>query len=354
MLNIALFEARQRLKLMSTWIYFGMFLLLAMLWMAAAGGVFREAQVSFGSKVMINAPFSVAITVAFLGCFGVIVMAAMVGRSVQQDFEHDMHHFFFSAPISKAAYVFGRYAGSVATLALVFTSIPLGAWLGTFLPGIDPTMLGPTSGSMYLKPYLVLILPNLFIFGSIFFVLAALTRRMMPVYVASVVMLVGYIIAPSLARDLDYKTFAALIDPFGTTALRRITEYWTSTERNTLPLPFEGVMLLNRLIWAGFALVVLLLGYWRFSFVGTIDSRAASRASGGDSLPTLSHVAVDTAEKPNFAGRSLALLLFKSSWLSLRESLKDVYFVVILLAGVLAIIAGAINMGAMYGTSTLR
>jgi ABC-2 type transport system permease protein len=352
MLNIALFEARQRLKLMSTWIYFGMFLLLAMLWMAAAGGVFREAHVSFGSKVMINAPFAVAITVAFLGCFGVIVMAAMVGRSVQQDFEYDMHHFFFSAPISKAAYVFGRYAGSVATLALVFTSIPLGAWFGTFLPGIDPALLGPASAAMYLRPYLVLILPNLFIFGSIFFVLAALTRRMMPVYVASVVMLVGYIIAPSLARDLDYKTFAALIDPFGTTALRRITEYWTSTDRNTLALPFEGVMLLNRLIWAGFALVVLLLGYWRFSFVGTIDSRAAARASGGDSLPTLSHAAVDTAETPNFAGRSLALLLIKSSWLNLRESLKDVYFIVILLAGVLAIVAGAINMGAIYGTRT--
>ena len=63
--------------------------------------------------------------------------------------------------------------------------------------------------------------------------LAALTRRMLPVYVASVVMMIGYIVAPSLARDLDYKTLAALMDPFGTTALIRLTEYWTIAEKNT-------------------------------------------------------------------------------------------------------------------------
>ncbi|UUZ56183.1 hypothetical protein LP419_13220 [Massilia sp. H-1] len=98
MLAIALFEARQRLKLLSTWVYFGMFFLLALLWMAAMPhGFFKDTYVSFGSRALINSPFSVSITVSFLGCLGVIVMAAMVGRSVQQDFEYDMHHFFFSA-----------------------------------------------------------------------------------------------------------------------------------------------------------------------------------------------------------------------------------------------------------------
>ena len=48
LLAIAGFEARQRLKLLSTWVYFFMFLALAMLWMAAAGGVFKEASVNFG------------------------------------------------------------------------------------------------------------------------------------------------------------------------------------------------------------------------------------------------------------------------------------------------------------------
>jgi ABC-2 type transport system permease protein len=351
MLAIALFEARQRLKLLSTWIYFFMFLALAMLWMAAAGGAFKDANVSFGSKVFINAPRSIELTVAFLGCLGVIVVAAMMGRSVQQDFEYDMHHFFFSAPIRKYQYVFGRFLGAYLTLAVVFSSIVLGAWLGIYIPGIEPDRLGPAAASMYLRPYLFTLLPNVFIFGALFFVLAALTRRMLPVYVASVVMMIGYIVAPQLARDLDYKTLAALMDPFGTTALIRMTEYWTTAERNTRAIGFESVYLINRLTWSGFALAVLLLGYWRFHFVGTLDSRAANRPEG-ETEQVLSSAAVATRETPDFAGRSMALLLVRSVWLNLRESLKNVYFVVIALAGVLALFAGSLSLGSIYGTNT--
>ncbi|NHZ42414.1 ABC transporter permease/M1 family aminopeptidase [Massilia aquatica] len=351
MLAIALFEARQRLKLLSTWVYFGMFFALALLWMAAAGGVFKEAHITFGGRLFINAPRSISLTVAFLGCLGVIVMAAMMGRSVQQDFEYDMHHFFFSAPIAKHDYVFGRFLGAALTLAVVFSSIVLGAWLGSFIPGIEADRLGQGGLWMYLRPYLFLTLPNIFIFGAIFFVLAALTRRMLPVYVASVVMMIGYIVAPSLARDLDYKTLAALIDPFGTTALIRMTEYWTIAERNSREIPFGGVYLLNRALWCGFALVVLLLGYWRFHFIGTTDPRPAGRADG-EIAPRLSSVAMATQQAPDFLQRSLALLLLKSSWLNLRESVKDVYFAVIALAGVLAVFGASVNLGSMYGTNT--
>ncbi|MES2899795.1 MAG: M1 family aminopeptidase [Pseudomonadota bacterium] len=351
MLAIALFEARQRLKMLSTWVYFGMFFALAMLWMAAAGGVFKEATVSFGGKVFINAPGPIAITMSILGCLGVVVVAALTGRSVQQDFEYDMHHFFFSAPIKKHQYVGGRFLGAMASLAVIFSSIGLGAFLATWLPGMDPARLGPVPVTAYLTPYLFNLLPNLFIFGSIFFVLAALTRRMLPVYVASVVMMIGYIVAPNLARDLDYKTLAALIDPFGTTALIRITEYWTVAERNTRMIPFEGVYLYNRLIWCGFGLAVLLLGYWRFHFTGTIDSRSASRSEGDVPLH-LTHTAIDTREKPDFAGRSLGLVLLKATWINLRESVKNVYFVVIVLAAVGAIFASSLGMGSMYGTVT--
>ena len=55
---------------------------------------------------------------------------------------------------------------------------------------------------------------------------------------------------------------------------------------------------------------------------------------------------------PDFAARSLALLLAKSSWLNLREAVKNVYFAVIALAGVLALAVSAIDMGEIFGTKT--
>jgi hypothetical protein len=349
---IALFEARQRLKLLSTWIYFFSFLALAMLWVAAAGGAFKDITISFGGRVLVNGPRQVALSSALLGCFGIVVAAAMMGRSVQQDFEHETHHFFFSAPIPKYAYVFGRFLGALATLAVVFSSIVLGNLLGALLPAVDPSRVGPFAALTYLQPYFLTLLPNLFIFGAIFFVLAALTRRMLPVYVAGVVMMIGYLVAPSLARDLDYKTLAALIDPFGTTALIRLTEYWTISERNVRMVPFEGVYLANRLIWSAFSLVVLLLGYWRFSFVSSPAARRAAARGEGESAAVTAPAAPDTREPPDFVARRLSLLLLKSAWLDLRESVKNIYFAVIALAGVLVLVVSSLDLGSIYGTST--
>ncbi|WP_017877589.1 M1 family aminopeptidase [Janthinobacterium sp. CG3] len=351
MLAIALFEARQRLTRLSTWFYFVVFLLLAVLWMAAAGGVFKEAYVSFGSKVALNSSRSIALTCSFLGCFGVVVVAAMMGRSVQEDVEYDMQHFFFSAPIKKRQYIFGRFLGAYLVLAVVFSSIVLGAWLGTYVPGIEPDRLGPQRLAAYLIPYAFTLLPNLFIFGAIFFILAALTRRMLPVYISSVVMLIGYLVAPSLARDLDYKTLAALIDPFGTTAVIRLTEYWPVAERNLrLVLP-EGVYLSNRLLWSSFALAALMLGYRRFQFSATFDAGHGPRVAA-EPAPGPTATPARTREPPDFQQRKLAPLLLQLSWLNLRETVKNIYFAVIVLAGVLAMYANALDMDAICGASS--
>ena len=153
------------------------------------------------------------------------------------------------------------------------------------------------------------------------------------------------------ARDLDYKTLAALIDPFGTTALIRLTEYWPNAERNTRLVTLEGVYLLNRAIWSCFALVALLLGYWRFQFHATTDAGATRRRSEGEAPQRLSNASLSTQETPDFAQRNLAALLLKMSWLNLRETIKNIYFVVIVLAGVLTMYAGALDMVPL-GTNT--
>ena len=176
--NIALFEFRTRVSRLSTWVYFFVFFAIAMLWIAAAGGLFKEANVSFGSgKVFVNSPFAIAQTVSLLGMFGVIVMAAVMGRAVQQDAEYRSHHFFFTSPISKFDYLVGRFVGAFGVLLVIFLSIGLGALLATLLPGMDAERLGPNRLSAYVWPYLYVLLPNALLIGSIFFVIAALTKK---------------------------------------------------------------------------------------------------------------------------------------------------------------------------------
>src|SRR4249919_1238320 len=141
--TIACFEVATRLKRISTWVYFVVFFAIAIFWVAAAGGIIKSAVVSFGSgKVWINSPYAIAQTVSFLGLFGLSIIAAIMGRSVQQDFEYRVEHFFFSAPIRKWEYLVGRFAGAIVVLLIILSSISLGGALALSLPGLDPDRIG--------------------------------------------------------------------------------------------------------------------------------------------------------------------------------------------------------------------
>ena len=352
---IAWFEFRTKLKRISTYVYFLVFMTIAMLWMAAAGGAFQNANIIFSSdKVFVNAPYAIAQTVTFLGLFGVVVVAAFMGRAVQQDFEHQAFHFFFTSPITKAQYLFGRYLGAVITLMFIFVGIGIGVWLGAHWPGVDRTRIGPWHLSYFVQPYLLFLLPNVLILGAIYFTLAALTRRMLPVYIAGVVTLIGYTIAISLIRDMDNWTLAALIDPLGSRALALVTRYWSPAEKNIQAIPLANEILWNRLLWLAIGIAAFAIGFVRFRFAFATPERRAKKGAIAaeaevalDARPTpIPAVSLDTS-----AGAYLRQLPGLVA-LYLRETLKNVYFIALAVAGALFIFSNARVIGTLYGTNT--
>lgn len=333
---------------MSSYIYFLVFFSLALLWMAAAGGLFTGASIGFGGKVNINAPVAVFQSITFLGYLGISTVAALMGQATHQDIEHHTWHFFYSAPISKFQYLVGRFSGALLTSIIIFSGLGLGAWLGCYLPGIEAVRLGAIQPMSYVMPYLYAILPNFIIFGGIFFTLGALTRRMMPVYVASVLLIIGYLVARSLRADLDNKTLAALLDPFGSSAISMMTEYWSIADKNTRQIALDGVFLINRLIWLSLSLASLALCYWRFQF-STINTTGKQKKEKAIAPP----IAVQLQKvTPHFSGNRILKLLYAESMLNLRESVKNVYFIVMLFAGVLFMFAISSSITKMFGTPT--
>ena len=169
-LAIAGFEFATKLKRISTYVYLVVFTAIAALWVAAAGGAFASDIVVFGSdKVFVNSPMVIAHSVTILGLIGMVTVAAFMGRAVQQDFEYEAHHFFFTSPITKAQYLLGRYLGAVAILMLIFMGIAVGIFLGAYWPGIDATRVGPWRLSALAWPFLVMLLPNVLFLGACFF-----------------------------------------------------------------------------------------------------------------------------------------------------------------------------------------
>ena len=84
-----------------------------------------------------------------------------------------------------------------------------------------------------------------------------------------------------------------------------------------------------------------------------MQARTRGRGQAQPDLPVeLSQAARDTTAQPDFAARSLALLLFKSARGELREMTRNVYFAALATGGVLALVAGGIDLDAIYGAAT--
>lgn len=351
---IAWFDFTRRLRMVSTYVYFVLFAVLAGLWMAAAGGALSSAAVSFGGdKVLINGTYALALGIAILGFAGVTVIGSVAGRAVQQDYEAGIHHFFFSAPISKADYFFGRLVGSWLTLVPVFASIALGVIVGSNWPGVDTARLvAHPSWQSFARPYLFFVIPNILWLSGCFFVLAALTRQMAPVYVAGVLILVGYLFAVDLLADVENKTLAALVDPSGVTALDVMVRYWSVAQKNTQEMPFAGELLLNRALWLGVGLVVTLAGFFAFRMEAVSPTRERRRGKAAATVaPAATAVALPRPPLDRSAW-SYARMVPGLARLYLSEILRSPRFLTIVLGAVLVVIGNAWTLGSLYGTNT--
>src|ERR1700678_1678768 len=128
------FELRFRRKRVFTYVCF-------LVWFAFS--FFCIASENFGpvagsnGKVLLNGPFGNTLDDALSCLFGLIVIAAIFGTSILRDFQRDTYQMLFTKPISKFAYLGGRWAGSFVTTVLAFSGCLLGTFLGTFAPWAD-------------------------------------------------------------------------------------------------------------------------------------------------------------------------------------------------------------------------
>ena len=350
--NIFLFDFQQRLRRISTWVYFAVFFGLGFLFTLMSGGAFAEASVDFGTggKVLITSPYALNSVITYICFFGIVITAAIAGQATYQDIASNSIDFFYIAPISKLDYLGGRFLSAVALQVVIFSSVALGAWAGTLMPWLDKTRLGPQMLMAYVQPYFINVLPNLLFLTAIFFALAALSRKMLPVYVAGVLVLIGYFTVAQNSSALTTSVRFALLDPLGGAAIDRITRYWTSFQRNTQLIPLQGMLLANRLLWLGVGAIFLAVTYAKFNFAypaeksrrrETVEAKEPARSA--ESLP-IAH--------PAFSAAASFRHLLSLTGIQFTETVKNVFFLVLMLAGLLFSIVAASGILSPYATRT--
>jgi ABC-type transport system involved in multi-copper enzyme maturation permease subunit len=367
-LAIVRWEIRYYLRRISTWVYFVIFFAIAYLFMLVAGGAFKEVNVALGSggKVLANAPAALAALIPILSLFGVSITAALAGNALYKDYESRMDPLFYTTPVSKPAFFGGRYTGILIVNVIVVAGIGLGTWMATISPWVDADKIGHFRLMSYVQPYLGIVLPNVVLTAALFFGLVALTRQMLPNYVGGALLLVGYLLAQSLLADIQNKDTWALLDPFGMTAMKMVTRYWTPAEQNSRLVPITGILLENRLLWLGVAAALFVFAYARFQFAHAlgdtarplempkIDEPAAAEEEAAVAEPVVAplrlHALPATTQRFDLAARWVQ---FRSVFArSFARIVRSRYFGAIVAGGLLYLIVAARATGKLFGTTT--
>ncbi len=335
--KVAGFELRYQVRQPIFWIASLIFFLLVF-----GSVVVDQIQIGSGGNVHKNSPAAIAQTVGVITVFFMFASTAFVANVIVRDDETGFGPILRTTRIGKLDYLFGRFTGAFAAVALAFLVVPLGIFVGSLMPWIDPETLGPNRLGDYAFAYVWLALPGLFLTSAMVFALATATRSMMGAYAGVAAFLAIYLVANAALADAERRELAALVEPFGLAAYGLATRYFTAAEANTQVPSVVGPILWNRLIWTAVALGLLALAYATFRF--EVRSRQARRAEPDDAA-----AGAPTARRrlpaPRYGPATSWAQLVKRTRFDVGQVLKSPAFLVLLLLGLFNSL-GALVLGA--------
>jgi ABC-2 type transport system permease protein len=258
--HVLAFEIRYQARRLSIHVTFLLLFAYAALMVVRAAGLAGPAfdLVGDGGATHLNSPYVLYLLVTLPSFFGIVAVAAVMANAACREARHRSEEIYDTKPVSRRAFLLGRYAGGVVALAYVFTAPALGALAATLLPTFPAPRLGPFRLDAILMPYAAIVAPNLLALGAILFALAARARREASTYAVTIGLLAAFLLARALGPDLERAGAAALLDPFGYVAGNAVMDrIWTVTTRNTTAVRLEGALLVNRLLWLGIGAAAL-------------------------------------------------------------------------------------------------
>jgi ABC-2 type transport system permease protein len=239
------FELRQQLKSPLFW-------MIALAFAALAVGVASSDDIQMGGAVgntHRNAPSVITEWLSLFTVLGMFLITVFVAGAALRDFEAGTAELFFATPMSRSAYLGGRFAAGYIASVVIMIAVAAGLLMGLHMPSVDASRLGPTSLGTYAYAFGVFVLPGLFFMSAFLFLFATLTRSMLTTYLGVLAFFLLRGIAQATASNFDYNALGAMIDPFGLAAFRLATRYWSAEDRNTRLPEVVGVLLANRALW---------------------------------------------------------------------------------------------------------
>lgn len=298
-----------------------------------------------------NAPLFIAQFMAIMSVFTLLFTVRIVGRSVTKDFQASIHDLYFTLPMSKTAYLGGRFFAGVSVNIIIYIGALSGIIIGCLF--IDEKYCGPHQLSAYLFTLFIILIPNIIIVGSIFFSLATLTRKMVSTYIISVAFLMIYFIIVVGISDKSYETFKVIADPFGIGFLEVVSKYWTIADINHNLIPLNKLIIFNRGIWLSVSLIILFFTWRKFKFVSELKSKEKRLLKGKKTSESAIYEMNDSIP-PCAISDSYIAQLQKCYNLIIIEFKRIVFHPAFILITILAMLQISINFNGHNVTESLK
>ena len=350
--EIFLFEIKYRFKRPATWAYFGILLVFGLFFSIGGNGPASE-------KVFVNSPTAIATMLSVISIFGIMLSSAIMGVPVYRDIEHKTENYYFSYPITEKGYLMGRFFGSMFVLLLVslglHAGLIIGFEIGPYAGFVEPERFTDFNLWWYLQPTLALYWTNFFFAGCIFFTLVSMTKKVMLAYAGGAILFITYLVTNTLTQDIEAKDLVSLLDPFGLGTFNNVTRYWTPEEQNTLTVPFDGMIIWNRLLWVGLGVILFLYTLFRFDFQRFLNKNFGKIKKKKEAKQSSSNAALIKipSVKKHFSSALNIKLLFSLAFLEFKNIVRDNFFKAILAAGVAFLFFDAWFGFPSYGTPSL-
>jgi ABC-2 type transport system permease protein len=344
------FEIKQWLR--SPMLYIFMFIFTLLVFGATASD---NIQIGGGvGNVHKNAPATIFQFYGIMSILTMLLTTAFMNSAAIRDFENNTQQIIFSTPLSKTGYFFGHWGGAILAACLPLIGVSLGVLIGTSLSLAfgwqEPERFGSVNWMAHLNGFLIFVIPNTIFCGSIIYTISALTRSTIMSYIATLALLVAYIASGALMRDMKNEELASLLDPFAIRTSNIMMKYWTVDERNTQTVGLTGIMLINRVLWTAVGLVVLGLGYLRFSF--TEKSKKGAKETKEEDHLGLAQLAILPTVTQNFDGATTRSQLWSQYKTNLKGILKSTPFALLTIIGFLNLLPSILTSNSGYGITT--
>ncbi|PQJ79828.1 M1 family aminopeptidase [Polaribacter porphyrae] len=305
----------------------------------------------------------------------VFLIVFQTAYTVLRDKANNATQLIHTTSVSKFQFLCSRFLGIFMSSSFSTLLYVLGLFISIV---IDPFQIYNDVNSDFINffwPWLIIILPNVFILTALLFTVALLTKKTPLIFFSGILIFIlfwvnnFYIGSPFTGGKLVVAEQTikkvALFDILGLCSSYEQTQFWSPLQKTKQLVKFSGTLALNRIIWLSFGLLLLIINYWSFSFRLSQKNKSKSKKSIFSILKKKRQNTIEHTEyqpvfvvKKSFKARfkefiHLVFIDFKSTIFSKTFLLLCMVWIGMLLAAILHNISGQDVYGNILPTTGL-